>query len=115
MKLYQIVLPLFHNDGRKSYGGAHDDMRASMIKRAGGYTLLAHGSMGAWRDGNRLYNEPVAVYQVACDPLVKAELAIDALALFSDQKSLFIAELGNVEFIPRVDAIPAAFEKEDAV
>jgi hypothetical protein len=99
MKLYLFALPLFTNGGG-DYDEAHELWRRKALDLAGGFTELpdAHGF---WMDGNKLYNDRIRHYHVACEPEVYAALLGEAFKLFPDQVSIFTAELGTAEIITR--------------
>ena len=98
MQLVQFAIPVVDNRGF-SLDTAHCAFRDRLTALAGGYTALA--SLGAWKDGQTVQNEPVTLYQVALPkPADKARLIDSARALFPDQKSLFVSTIGNAEFVP---------------
>ena len=93
MKLFEIALPMFTNAGL-DYDEAQEAWRRTALSVAGGFTDFGE-HCGYWMDGDRLYQDQVRIYRVACDP-AKWKVLIDAaFNLFSDQEAIFYAEIGE--------------------
>lgn len=73
MRIAQINLPLFDNDGA-SLASVHENLQRDLCTIFGGYTVTE--GQGAWMDGGKLYAEPVAIYQVAYDHRVTADQSV---------------------------------------
>lgn len=67
MRLYQIPLPVRHNDGTEALP-ARSRFLASLVRICGGYTL-APEARGTWRDPKtqKVYFDTVTPVQFACD------------------------------------------------
>lgn len=95
MQLWEITLPLKDNAGVALHM-AHKNFAATLLDTFGGYTDAGDG-VGAWRDGGKVYKEPVRTYRVACED----EPAFGDLAgpYFPDQLAFFVAQIGAAKII----------------
>lgn len=99
MRLYQFALPNESNDG-VSYAKERDQWEHTALALAGGFTTLGLHA-GAWQDTStgRIYREGVHIYQVACEEPTKINLVQRLNALFRDQTTFYVAEIGTAEII----------------
>ena len=104
MRHYEFLLPYWHNDPHQtSYSEERSSWWEIALDIAGGVTSLP-GVDGSWRDpavNGRTYNETMAPYRVLCSSVAKDYLVAEALRLFPDQISIFVADLGSAEIIYR--------------
>lgn len=100
--LYQFNIPTNTNAGL-SYELARKSWAAEALTLAGGYTLLPGFAEGFWKgEGSpRVYKDTMAIYHVACDPVVLKALKVAFWRLFPDQEALFLADLGPAYIEPR--------------
>lgn len=108
-KLYQFVLPNHDNKG-VPYDHRLEQFESLALRYAGGLTRVAVAALGKWRDQDAMdcnegsqvdYEDSVRIYQIACEPAVLSQLIDAAFALFSDQLSLYVAEIGRAYLIDR--------------
>lgn len=108
MKLHQFNLPEQHNDGSRDYALQRIMWSERAVELAGGYTYLGT-HQGAWGNNKReVQIEPMHVYQVACSDNVASLLTADALDLFYDQSSIFVATIGTARIAERQEVAQAA-------
>lgn len=95
MKLFEIALPVFENNGR-SYEASLLAWEELALERAGGFTRRPDG-VGQWGDCDRgrIYEDVMRPYHVACSAETMAALLADAFKLFPDQVAIFVAEIGT--------------------
>ncbi len=98
MNLYQILLPSKTNAG-EGYQQAHTWWKESAMDVAGAFTK-ANAVQGMWIDSEQWYGEILTPYYVACTPEQWRILVNKAFELFSDQKAIFHALIGDatIEF-----------------
>jgi hypothetical protein len=101
MKLYEIALPMFTNGGLE-YDEAIEAWRRVALDKAGGFTDVGEAH-GYWLDNNRLYQDQVRRFHVACKPEVWEALIDAAFGLFTDQVSIFHACLGEATIVGRTE------------
>ena len=101
MKLYEIILPDHDNLG-KPFLTQHGLWQERALAQAGGYTELPVAN-GLWRDpqDSRDYYEKVIIYRIACEQHIFLSLVAEAFKLFSDQKAIFTAEIGEATIFQR--------------
>ena len=95
MKLYQILLPVFDNDGAEIWG-AHVAWRQYVLNLVGGYTQQGVSS-GLWQDrkSNHVHTDELVTYQVATTREMWRLCVAKAFELWPDQKAIMWAELGD--------------------
>ena len=103
MRLYQIPLPIFHNDGSGA-GNARKRFLDRLLGYCGGYTLLPVAN-GAWQDPatGKVYREPVEPVQFAYDAATLPACTFAAILqsfqdCYPDQICAMVADLGEVTF-----------------
>lgn len=105
MKLFEFLLPTHTNAGR-SYEQARKKWEQAAVTLCGGITVMptAHGR---WRgpDG-RDYNEAMVPYRVATVDALKDILLANAMEMFPDQLSIFVATLGEALIRDRHVVLP---------
>lgn len=94
MQLWQINIPTKDNNGFGN-GMSHRRFAAELASLFGGFTSWE--ANGAWHNGERLYDEPVRVYQVACEE--PPDLWGLAHKHFPDQKAFFVGRVGEASVI----------------
>jgi hypothetical protein len=107
MKLAQINLPVSDNEGRP-LDIQHEDLADTLCAVFGGCTVT--DGVGMWKDGGKLYREPVRVYQVAtpnpADYHIVREIARKA-GIAADQLAVFFAFDGKPEILDLRHEAPA--------
>ncbi len=108
MKYFELVLPLADNKGRL-IPQHHKILQDYILTNAGGLTILAGGSTGLWVDERKatVYRDSLAIYRVATTDEIFAQIVAEAFRLFSDQETIFHAEIGNATIAGRPAAIAA--------
>lgn len=103
MNLYEIKIPLNKNDGTPQ-SWLVTQWENYLANRFGGFTRGLTES-GAWRDprSGTVQREPVIPYQVATpgDAEFGSLLAREALRIFDDQHSIFVAKTGTAIIVER--------------
>jgi len=93
MRLAQITLPVFLNDGTTRATDAHEWLQNQLCDIFGGFTVW--NADGAWKHDGKIIAEPVKVYQIAVDPDSAAASetygAIEHLARFAGKRANQIA------------------------
>jgi hypothetical protein len=100
MKLAQIVLPVFDNEG-DSLQWAHDYLAHLLLEKFGGYTRLNQAT-GAWKNGDRVQIEGVYVYLTAVERAAVIDLRDIAAKVAREAKQdcvMIVTPNGDVEFI----------------
>lgn len=107
MNLYQFLIPTHDNAGN-----SHEKPRAAfekaMLEVAGGFTELPQ-CRGQWKDNHgKIHKDDVIPYNVAIESMSATtidSLVAKAFELFSDQKAIYYAHIGNAAIIDRVGAV----------
>lgn len=94
---YELILPRKHFGTGESYQSAHTILRAEFQKRAGGHTRFEDVA-GEWEDPEtgKLLRETQIVYHIVCTEIVWEDIMLEVLALFSNEKCIFTAKIGEV-------------------
>lgn len=112
MKLYEILVPVVSNDGKRDYSrdGTLREFSMRVLDRVGGYTIYAAVD-GAWRNdnepapGNVYFDRNVPIRFATDDQHQHLAIVADALELFPDQKCIMSYVISDtVTFTPRVPA-----------
>jgi hypothetical protein len=97
MRLYEILVPVLTNDGKSTHG-ARLAFEGELVRLSGGYTRLEPVE-GAWVEepGGGVQVETMQPYRFTGEPgtTVCMDVLAAAMRLFSDQKAVFIADLGE--------------------
>jgi hypothetical protein len=88
---YTLYVPQAYNDGTPFPASALIDVEEIILGIAGGFTRT--DSVGAWRDGDKIYREPISLYAVdSDDPEVPGKLHAFARVLRTslDQEAIYL-------------------------
>lgn len=105
LKYYEIVLPLFRNDHYTAFTKEHAAFQKHVIAECGGITE-GQRAYGSWTDekGN-VVKDDVIPYRFACGTEQANSILAKAFELFSDQKAIFIANIGSANILSREDFV----------
>lgn len=92
--LYEILIPVYYNDGDAIPSKVITEWTDFTIKLAGGLTRFPE-VIGSWRSQNgKVYTEYMVPFRVACKKEDMEKLAELALRLFK-QEAIMITEVSN--------------------
>lgn len=73
MHLFEILLPLYDNEGRRFGSGDFDRVSEELAARFGGVTSFRRSpAEGVWREGGEESRDRVVIFQVMADGLDRA-------------------------------------------
>lgn len=97
MRLYRFTLPQANNLGL-SMEDAISEFKEYALKLAGGYTVQP-SVCGVWKGSDKTFFDHNSVVEIACNPATYKALLARVIALWPDQESFFVADIGQAFFV----------------
>lgn len=98
-----ILIPIADNDGRTFTPAHHQAWERYVVETFGGFSLLPGSVVGAWSDGNVIFNDQTRAYVIAVEGILviadKLRIAVRYAAQHYDQRTIYVRYLGVSEVI----------------
>jgi len=97
MQVYEVLIPLADNSGRRFSRAHHSAWEAEVRKRAGGLSILP-ALEGQWVNKGRVYRERIRPVRIACTARIIRQLALLAKQHYR-QLSVLYHSVGVATFV----------------
>ena len=68
MRIIEILLPLYRNDGSRQPGALFGKVRAELVERFGGLTAFSRSpAEGLWEDEGEVTRDEIVIFEVMAD------------------------------------------------